>query len=181
MVSEDLREFCLMDMSGLTDEQPRRTLGQVNDEYVWEDMVNVLMIQLDQPFANKPAATTTGSSSSEWTRALHVAKQRQESVEEEDWHDPNESEEVLLADVGEMQHAMEVMDIGDMQSNEVEVMAAEMQKFGVDTSQRDARWRGERQPMLISVERVGKFGCRTLFRQDPGDFFATSQTLPCTS
>ena len=50
MESGTLRTFFLTDMCGLTDEQHKKILGQANNEHVWDDVANVLMVQRDQPY-----------------------------------------------------------------------------------------------------------------------------------
>ena len=46
-------------------------VGQAKNEYVWDDMVNVLMIQLDHSYTPRTVPSRRPSAS-KWTRAFHV-------------------------------------------------------------------------------------------------------------
>ena len=50
-------------------EQLRITCGQAKNESAWDDVVNLLTIQLDQPYMPRAVPAT---SASRWTRAFHV-------------------------------------------------------------------------------------------------------------
>ena len=60
------------------------------------------------------------------------------------------TEEVLQADVEEMQRAMEVVELSDMQGGEVEVMTVEMQLLGAMTS----RWSQKRR--VVAQEKTNR-------------------------
>ena len=77
-VRADLRTFFLMDMRGLTDEH-KRTLGQANNEHVWDGAINVLTIKLDQPYMRR-----TASSMGLLTRAFHAEQESPEDTAFED-------------------------------------------------------------------------------------------------
>ena len=62
---------------------------------------------------------------------------------------------MLHADIEEMQHATEIVDVNDLRDDEMEVMAAETQKLGERTSpwkQNDVWW---------LTEKPIAFSCRT--------------------
>ena len=109
---EDPKVFFLMDMRGLTDTQHKRMWGQAKNEYVWDDVVNVLMIQLDHSYTPRTVPSRRPSAS-KWTRAFHVEQDNGEDtvLEHEDQHDPHECEEVLHADIGDLQHAIEIVEV----------------------------------------------------------------------
>ena len=128
-VSEDLKTFFLIHAGGLTDEQHKRILGQANDEYVWHDVVNAVRCRAQ--------CLPRGSSASKGTPTFNVEQDTCEETvtEDEDCHDPHESEAVLhAANMEEMQPAMGIVDRNDLQNDAFEVMAAEMQKLGEKTS-----------------------------------------------
>ena len=64
-------------------------VGQAKNEYVWDDVVNVLMIQLNHSYTPRTVLSTEPSAS-KWTRAFHVEQDNCEDtvLEDEDQHDP---------------------------------------------------------------------------------------------
>ena len=141
-----------MDTCGLTDEQHKRTVGPSNSEYIWDDVVDVLMIELDQLCDSRATPATTGSTLNTRTRAFHAEQTGDDDdlAEDDDWREPDETEEVLQADVEEMQRAMEVVELSDMQDGEVEVMTVEMQQLGAMTS----RWSQKRR--VVAQEKTNR-------------------------
>ena len=69
---------------------------------------------------------------------------------DDDWREPDETEEVLQADVEEMQRAMEVVELSDMRDGEVEVMTVQMQQLGAMTS----RWSQKRR--VVAQEKTNR-------------------------
>ena len=69
---------------------------------------------------------------------------------DDDWREPDETEEVLQADVEEMQRAMEVVELSDTRDGEVEVMTVHMQQLGAMTS----RWSQKRR--VVAQEKTNR-------------------------
>ena len=75
---------------------------------------------------------------------------------------------MLHADIEEMQHATEIVDVNDLRDDGMEVMAAEMQKLGERTSrwkQNDVWWLTENQSRLRAGQITCRFGRKDEFQQ----------------
>ena len=89
-----------MEKRDLTDEIPKTILGQANNKNNWDDVVNVLMPQMDDPIRPRGTTSLAGSFVRKWTRAfLAVRLQSYEDTAEDDRQDLDESDEVLHGDV----------------------------------------------------------------------------------
>lgn len=137
-VSEDLRSFFLLDMAGISDEQHKRYLGQANNEYVGEDIVKAMLIQVDQSTdVQRPRSSASRSSHKfNWKRAFAVDEGNDASedgggddhVSPPSASDAAEESETLVADLEEFEDAIEAMEISDGQDHEVDAFANETQK-----------------------------------------------------
>ena len=90
-----------MEKCDLTDEEPKTILGQANNEHNWDDVVNVLMPQLDEPVRPRGITSLAGSFVRKWTRAFLAERCQsyEDTAEDDDWQDLDESDAVLHGDV----------------------------------------------------------------------------------
>ena len=65
-LSEDLRAYFLLQLSGVDEQQHKHILGQCGNEYDWEKITGTMMIQLDKPL---PATADAGWRGRRWQHA----------------------------------------------------------------------------------------------------------------
>ena len=147
-LSEDLRAYFLLQLSGVDEQQHKHILGQCGNEYDWEKITSTMLIQLDRA---PPAAADAGWRGRRWQHAYAADGDH----DEHEWDamastaapssvgpsascvagpadDPHGDEDVeaLAADMEELEEALESVDLEGLRDDELEQMAMEAQKLG---------------------------------------------------
>ena len=144
-LSEDLRAYFLLQLSGVDEQQHKHILGQCGNEYDWEKITGTMMIQLDKPL---PAPADAGWRGRRWQHAYTADG----DPDGHDWataisttapssvpstlgpsascavgHTPDyhhdEDIEALAADMDELEEALESVDLEELRDDELEQMA----------------------------------------------------------